>query len=132
VKITKQARRDAKKLFHACLAEGQLDEVRVKQAVTEVAARKPRGYQPLLQHFLRLVRLETQRCTARVESAIPLPEPIKTGIQAGLARRHPAGLKFDYAEKPALIGGVRIQVGSYVYDGSVRARLAALEEKLAG
>jgi F-type H+-transporting ATPase subunit delta len=31
---------------------------------------------------------------------------------------------------PALLGGMRIKVGSDVYDGSVRARLAALEARL--
>ena len=34
-----------------------------------------------------------------------------------------------FGHRPALIGGMRIQVGSDVYDGSVRAGLAALEKK---
>ena len=33
-----------------------------------------------------------------------------------------------FAQNPALIGGMRIKVGSDVYDGSVQARLAALQE----
>jgi F-type H+-transporting ATPase subunit delta len=35
-----------------------------------------------------------------------------------------------FAENPELIGGMRIQIGSDVYDGSVRARLKALEAGL--
>jgi F0F1-type ATP synthase delta subunit len=35
-----------------------------------------------------------------------------------------------FAVDPALIGGLRIQVGSDVYDGSIRARLATLDARL--
>ena len=37
-------------------------------------------------------------------------------------------LSFGFAVSPVLIGGMRIRVGSDVYDGSVRARLVALED----
>ena len=36
-------------------------------------------------------------------------------------------LNTSFADNPALIGGMRISVGSDVYDGSVKAGLAALE-----
>jgi F-type H+-transporting ATPase subunit delta len=35
----------------------------------------------------------------------------------------------SFIHSPALIGGMRIKVGSDVYDGSVQARLSALEER---
>jgi F-type H+-transporting ATPase subunit delta len=35
----------------------------------------------------------------------------------------------SFAENPALIGGMRVRVGSDVYDGSVRTALLALEER---
>ena len=52
-------------------------------------------------------------------------------IQAGLARVYGPGSRRRSATNPALIGGMRIKVGSDVYDGSVRgqaggARSAAL------
>jgi F-type H+-transporting ATPase subunit delta len=39
-------------------------------------------------------------------------------------------LETSFALNPALIGGMRIKVGSDVYDGSVRGRLDALERQL--
>jgi F-type H+-transporting ATPase subunit delta len=39
-------------------------------------------------------------------------------------------LATSFEHKPELIGGMRIKVGSDVYDGSVKARLAALEAGL--
>jgi F-type H+-transporting ATPase subunit delta len=130
VKITKQARRDAKHLLKSCMANGALDDGRVRQAVSAVVAAKPRGYLGLLQHFQRLLRLEIARRTARVESAVPMPEALQGSLRASLERRHGAGLHFEFAQNAALIGGLRVQVGSDVYDGSVRARLLALREKL--
>ena len=51
-------------------------------------------------------------------------------IQADLARVYGPGLNTSFALNLDLIGGVRIRVGSDVYDGSVRARLAALAARL--
>jgi F-type H+-transporting ATPase subunit delta len=51
-------------------------------------------------------------------------------VQAGLDRAYGQGLETSFALNPDLIGGMRIRVGSDVYDGSVRARLAALEAAL--
>ncbi|MBI1841861.1 MAG: F0F1 ATP synthase subunit delta, partial [Verrucomicrobia bacterium] len=42
--------------------------------------------------------------------------------------RHGPGLQLSFEQNPALIGGLRIQVGSDVYDGSVAARLHELSE----
>ena len=40
MKISKQARRDAKQLFNVCKVAGVLDENRVRQSVTAVIAKK--------------------------------------------------------------------------------------------
>ncbi len=128
MKITKQARREAKALFRSCQVNGLLDEGRVRQSVSRVVQAKPRGYIAILSHFLRLVKLDTQRRSARVESAVPLAPELQSNLQSSLGRRYGPGLDLAFAHNPALIGGVRIQVGSDVYDGTVRARLAALRE----
>ena len=38
-------------------------------------------------------------------------------------------MSVSYIQNPALIGGLRIQAGSDLYDGSVRARLNALAQQ---
>ena len=65
-----------------------------------------------------------------VESATALPDALRQDVAAGLARVYGSGLQASFQENPDLIGGMRIKVGSDVYDGSVRARLAALAERL--
>jgi F-type H+-transporting ATPase subunit delta len=95
--------------------------------VQQVIATKPRGYFAILSHFQRLVKLDVERRTARVQSPLPLAGPQQVSIQASLTRRYGAGLLFAFTQNPGLIGGLRVQIGSDVFDGSVQARLADLE-----
>jgi F-type H+-transporting ATPase subunit delta len=128
MKISKQARREAKQLFRSCLVNGALQEDRARQVVKRVVELKPRGYVAILNHFHRLVKLELERRTAKVESAVPLSPELQASVQAGLARIYGPGLNISFTQNPALIGGLRLKVGSDVYDGSIQARLAALEQ----
>jgi F-type H+-transporting ATPase subunit delta len=128
MKMSKQARREAKQLYRICLVNGLLDENRARQTVRQVIARKPRGYMPILSQFERLVKLDSDRRTARVESAGPLPPAMQAELTQNLARQYGAGLNISFTQNPALIGGLRIQVGSDVYDGSIQARLNSLQE----
>jgi F-type H+-transporting ATPase subunit delta len=130
MKASKRTMREATQLFRSCLVDGMLDEGKVRNVVQQFAAARPRGYLEILSAFLRLVRLESVRHTAKIESAQPLPEDIQANVIKKLAAVYGTGLSTSFAQNPALIGGMRIQVGSDVYDGSVRGRLAALERNL--
>lgn len=125
---SKQTRRDAKELFRLCAVNDRLDEARVRQTVARLIADKPRGYMAILKQFLRLLKLEVQRRTARVESATALAPDLQAAVQASLTQAYGAGLSFDFIARPELIGGLRVRVGSDVYDGSIRGRLDALRE----
>jgi F-type H+-transporting ATPase subunit delta len=128
MKITKQARRGAKQLFRSCLVNGLLDENRALQAVSQTLALRPRGYMALLAHFQRLLQLDADRRLARIESAIPLSAEIQAAVRSSLERRYGPGLNFNFSQNPALLGGMRVQVGSDVYDGSIRTRLNRVKE----
>lgn len=127
MKSSKQERREARELFRSCLVNGNLDETRTRRAVSAVIAQKPRGYVSILGHFQRLVKLELARRTAQIESATAPTPQFKQEIQAELTRQYGAGLNFVFTQNSALLGGVRIQVGGDVYDGSVESRLEALQ-----
>jgi F-type H+-transporting ATPase subunit delta len=128
MKISKQARRDAKQLFQSTLKDGVMDEARVRIAVTQLLAQKPRGYVGILEHLQRLVKLETARRSARIESAVRLSDAEFLAMKKNLEKRYGAGLDVSFWLNPDLIGGMRIKVGSDVYDGSVAGRLNALKE----
>lgn len=131
MKIPKQARRKAKVLFKAARANGVLDEAKLQRAVKLVAEEKPRGFLPILAHLQHLVKLDLDRRTARVESPAALGADAQTDIRNKLTHRYGQGLQISFHANPALIGGLRIRVGSDVFDGTVSARLRQLEESLA-
>jgi F-type H+-transporting ATPase subunit delta len=128
MKVNKQAKRDAKQLFNNCRVAGILDENRVRQTVSAVIAQKPRGFAAILSHFQRLLKLDIERRTARAESAVAVSDALKASVTASLTKRYGVGLDISFGVNPELIGGLRVKVGSDVFDGTVRARLNALAE----
>lgn len=128
MKISKQAQHDARQLFRNCLVDGALDETRVRQAVTLLMEKKPRGFLEIMARLHRLVKLEMAKHAVRVESAVETTAEQQASIKASLEKEYGAGLDISYQTNPAIIGGLRIQVGSDLYDGSVKTRLEQLEQ----
>ncbi|MFO1437529.1 MAG: F0F1 ATP synthase subunit delta [Verrucomicrobiaceae bacterium] len=131
MKISKEARRTSRQLFRACMADGKLDEARVRTVVSSVSQSKPRGYIGILDAFARLVANEVDRQRAIVESATALTPAIQSDLQASLSKKYGRTLSLEFQTRPELLGGIRIKVGSDVWDGSVKARLEALASSLA-
>jgi len=128
MKVSKQAQRDARQLFRSCVINGLLDAGRVRQVLALLAEKKPRGYVAILSRLHRLVKLDVAKHSAKVESAVATSPEQQTSIKTSLEKQYGAGLEITYAIVPALLGGLRIQVGSDLYDGSVRTRLEKLEQ----
>jgi F-type H+-transporting ATPase subunit delta len=126
MKTAKQAQREARQLFRLCLANGSLDEDRARLVVQRLAGAARPGTLPVLSRFRRLVQLDHTTHRADVTSALPLPPDIRALLEAGVARLYGPGIVTSFAEDPMLLGGVRVTVGSDVYDGTVKAGLAAL------
>jgi F-type H+-transporting ATPase subunit delta len=129
MKISKSARREAKQLFRNCFVSGVLDDARVQKTAHKIAESKPRDYMAMLAQLERLVRLEVERRTARVESAAALAPELVTKITNDLNRLYGPGLNISFTQEPALVGGLRIKVGSDVYDSSIQGRLRKLSER---
>ena len=124
----KHARREATQLFRSCMVDGLFDEERARWTVQQIVATRPRSFLGILSYFRRLVKQDAARRTVKVESARALPADLQASVKAGLTRLYGAAMNVSFTDSPALIGGMRIQVGSDVYDGSVRFRLSALEQ----
>ena len=128
MKISKQSLREARQLFRSCQVDGLLDEGRARQALVRLSERQPRGYLQILSRFHRLVQLDQEQRAARVESATLLPADLQNAIAGQITAKYGRGMNISFAQDPALIGGLRIQAGSDLYDGSVKTRLEKLEE----
>src|SRR5688572_3284068 len=110
--INRQAKREAAELFRFCKRNGSLDENRVRKAARRLIAAGYRESPAILAHFVRLVRLDLERHTAKIESATPLPDDLRAATRESLARLYGQGLSTAFIDNPSLIGGMRIQVGS--------------------
>ena len=67
---------------------------------------------------------------AKVVSARKLDEPERRDLEKQIAGLTGGTVEAQYEEDSSLLGGAVVQVGSTVYDGSVRGRLDRLREEL--
>jgi F-type H+-transporting ATPase subunit delta len=125
----RKTRTDATRLWRLCLVNGRVDPARVRNIVDGLVETTRMGARAVLAHFLRRVRLDAARRSARVDSAVPLDAVDRAFVEATLAERYGSGIEATFAVDPTLIGGMRLKVGSDVYDGSIRARLTALDKR---
>ncbi|MDE1170621.1 MAG: F0F1 ATP synthase subunit delta [Verrucomicrobium sp.] len=125
MRIDREARREARKLYRSCLENGRLSEALLRAVIGKVAEEKPRGYLAILHRLKKLAEIEVAQRTHTVESAVELPDK-GASLLKGLEERFGAPLAVEYKVDPTLLGGVRLRVGSQLWDGSVRQRLRAL------
>jgi F-type H+-transporting ATPase subunit delta len=70
------------------------------------------------------------RIRAKVTSAVKLEDGAAQAIAEKLSQSTQAKVLLERAVDPAILGGVVAQVGSLVYDGSVRTQLEDLRQQL--
>ncbi len=129
MKINREARQTAKKLFKLSVVNGQLDESRVRETVDALCTQKPRNYLAIATRLLKLVEIEVEQNSVSVTSAVALPDQGAAAF-AALERKFGPALQKNYTINPALIGGLRVQRGSDVWDDSIRGRLNTLRQNL--
>lgn len=130
MKITKEIRQFSRQLLRASFTNGQLDPGKIGSLVDSLIAHKPRHYIGVLENFRRLLRLEVEKRRAKVESATELNQETSAQILDNLKRKYGQDLTAEFVVIPELLGGMRIRVGSDVWDGSVRNRLERLQQQL--
>jgi F-type H+-transporting ATPase subunit delta len=130
MKINKETRQLSKGLLRASFTDGQLDGGRVAALVKSLIEKKPRHYIQVLEAFKRLLRLEVEKRTATIETATELAPDSGNQIVENLKRRYGNDLAANFVVNKDLLGGMRIRVGSDVWDSSVRNRLHRLQQQL--
>ena len=106
---------EAQRFLRLLIENGRLD------ALPEIA-----------DHFEKLRREREGVAEARIVSALALGDAQLADLVAGLEARLQRKIKTVVSVDPELIGGVRIQIGDEVIDGSVRGKLGAMAAALRG
>lgn len=96
--------------------------------------RQPRGRRvnALVRESAAVVADQTGFAIATVTTAAPLTSDQLARLQSGLSATYGRQLKINQVTDPDLVGGVRVQIGDDIIDGSVATRLQELRLQLAG
>ena len=129
MKINKETRQLSKELLRASFSDGRLDSGRIASLVKSLIEKKPRNYIKVLESYKRLLRLEVEKHTATIESATELAPQAGADLVANLKRKYGSDLAARFVVNKELLGGMRIRVGSDVWDSSVRNRLHRLQQQ---
>lgn len=130
MKINKEIRQLARQLLRASFTDGQLDRGKISSLVQSLIARKPRHHLAILENYKRLIRLEVEKRHAQIESAAELTSETRSRILKNLRQKYSKDLMTEFVVNPQLLGGMRVRIGSDVWDGTVRNRLERLKQQL--
>jgi len=89
---------------------------------------------PLFSEILKQVEQELDDrqgfAEAQVSSARQLSDPEKQMLEVEIAKMTGKKVRARYAQDASLLGGAVVQVGSTIYDGSVKGQLDRIREQL--
>jgi F-type H+-transporting ATPase subunit delta len=126
----KEIRRLSREMLRASFTDAQLDRGKIGSLVQSLIAKKPRYYIDILQNYKRLLRLELKKRHAIIESATELTPQASSKVASRLEQKYGDDLTTEFVVDPTLLGGMRVRVGSDVWDGTVRNRLNLLQQQL--
>jgi F-type H+-transporting ATPase subunit delta len=92
--------------------------------------RRIASYSDVVDAFELIVDERLGFARAEVSSATELSDSLRSSLNSELERLTGKRIRMRFAVDESLIGGVVARIGSTVYDGSVRGRLASLERRL--
>lgn len=116
-------------LVHALLAD-RANPLTVD--LLEALARNPgtRSFSHGVRELIEQAARRQDKVVADVTAAAPLSEDQVTRLTTALGRLYGRGVAVHVEVDPALAGGIRVQVGDEVIDGSVAGRLDAVRRRL--
>lgn len=114
------------------LLDGKVEQVTVELAVASCYGIGGRGFHASLDHLIEAAAAARDEAVAYVTVARPLDESGERTLAAKLSLVYGRTVGVKITVDPAIIGGIRVQVGSDLWDGSVSRRLDEARQALAG
>lgn len=122
----KQTKLLAKQLFKLSVADGEVSAERVAGVLGWIEKHQPRHPLALLQLYHRYVATEFAKSRAVVEHAGAVNAATLAAIEAAMTKKYSRKVTAVAKPNAALLAGLRVRVGSDVYESSVSGQLAAL------
>jgi F-type H+-transporting ATPase subunit delta len=122
----KQTKLLAKQLFKLSVVNGEVSAERVAGVLGWIEKHQPRHPLALLQAYHRLVANELAKSRAVVEHAGSVNEATLQSIAAAMSKKYSRPVTSVAKSNPSLLAGLRVRIGSDVYESSVAGQLATL------
>jgi F-type H+-transporting ATPase subunit delta len=102
-------------------------------AILKALLAQPRGRRiaELIRYAATIVADEAGTGIATVTVAAPLDDEQRTRLESALSKQHDRDIRLNVIVDPVILGGMRVQVGSEVIDGTISNRIADLRLRLA-
>ena len=88
------------------------------------------GLEEILEEYHKVADADAGIAEAQITSAHPLSAEERTRLESEIAKLAGMRVQASYAEDETLLGGAVVPIGSKIYDGSVRAQLQQLKQRL--
>jgi F-type H+-transporting ATPase subunit delta len=99
----------------------------VRQAATSARGRR---FAVVLQSYLAVAARRREQLTATVTAAVALDDAQRQRLAQALSRIYHKAVQITVLLDPAVVGGIRVQVGDEVVDGTILRRLQEAERAL--
>jgi F-type H+-transporting ATPase subunit delta len=96
------------------------------------AAVSPRGrrFSRVLETYLGLAAMRREQLMATVTTAVPLDDLQAQRLERALSRIYNRAVQINIVLDPEVVGGIRVQVGDEVVDGTILRRLQEAERAM--
>lgn len=119
-----------KKEIAAKLLRGSVDNL-LFDFINLIIDKKREVYLPIIgEEFNEFLMEYRAMRTAMIYTAFALSAEVKQALARGLSKMTGRTVEIVEEIEPALIGGIKVQIGDKVYDGSISDRLSHIREEL--
>jgi F-type H+-transporting ATPase subunit delta len=113
------------------LLDGKVTEATLHLATQAVAGRH-RSFGTALAEFVRAAAARRERLVATARVAQPLDDSTRQRLAEALSQHYEREIHLNVIVDPDVIGGVRVDIGDEVIDGTVLNRLQDARRRIAG
>ena len=122
----KKTKQLAKQLFKLSLVNGQVSAEQVAGVLGYIEKSAPRHPLALLKLYHRAIATEFAKSRAIVEHAGPINEATLKLIESAMTKKYARPVTASAQPNPKLFAGLRVRVGSDLYESTVSGQLANL------
>jgi F-type H+-transporting ATPase subunit delta len=126
MRASKKTKALAKQLFKLSVVNGTVSPEQVTGVLGYIEKAKPQQALLLLKLYHRAIVIELAKSNAVVEHAGPISDTALRSIEAALTRKYSRPVAATAKPDSRLLAGLRVRVGSDVYESTVAGQLANL------